>query len=84
MLLIKIVGIILYALVSRYLILNIKNNLFRRFAGPILGGIPIVLMGWEIIDDSFSSFILTFPTAIYLALLPAYVEYRGRVRNNYF
>lgn len=81
--LIKIVGIFFYVLVSHFFILRIKNNLFRRFAGPILGSIPAILMGWEILDDSFTTFILVFPTAIYLALLPLQIEYRN-ARNYHF
>ena len=70
--------IIVYFFMARYLVLKTRPLLIRQLLGPMMGGIFILLMGLGLVTDSFSSFLLIFPGAVYLILLPARLESRAK------
>jgi hypothetical protein len=67
-----------YLFFARYFLFTIKNQVVRRFAGPILGGFLGALMGIGVISNSISSLFIVFPASLYLTFLPGRLEMSGK------
>lgn len=63
-----------YLYFARYFLYSMKNQVARRFAGPIFGGLLGALMGIGVITNSIPSLLIVFPASLYLSFLPGRLE----------
>ena len=61
--------LIVYIIISRWVVLKTQTPWLQVFIGPILASILLGFMKAEVIPETIWSFLIIFPGALYLAFL---------------